>query len=115
MLAKTGSAEGGGLKTEKTGSHYAYMLLCADGTVYSGYTTDPVRRTAAHNSGKGAKYTRSRRPVELVYQERFASKSEALKREAELKRLGRGEKLALIRDCRREPEPEAPGGKQRKE
>ena len=72
------------------------MLLCADGTVYSGYTTDPVRRTAAHNSGRGAKYTRSRRPVTLAYQECFGTKSEAMKREAALKKLGRAEKLALI-------------------
>ena len=72
------------------------MLLCADGTVYSGYTTDPARRTAAHNSARGAKYTRSRRPVTLAYQECFGTKSEAMKREAALKKLGRTEKLALI-------------------
>lgn len=76
--------------------YYAYMLRCADGTIYSGYTTDPRRRTAAHNRGKGAKYTRSRLPVALVYQERFATKSEALKREAALKKLSRAQKLALI-------------------
>ena len=76
--------------------HYTYMLRCADGTIYSGYTTDPCRRTAEHNSGRGAKYTRSRRPVELVYQENFATKSEALKREAALKKLVHAEKILLI-------------------
>lgn len=79
-------------------AHYAYILQCADGTLYSGYTTDPVRREAAHNSGEGAKYTRSRRPVKLVYYEAFGTKSEALKREAALKKLTRVQKLALIRD-----------------
>jgi len=84
------------MKTEKITAHYAYMLRCADGTIYSGYTTDPERRTAAHNSGQGAKYTRSRLPVELVFTERYETKSAALQREAALKRLGRTEKLALI-------------------
>ena len=51
--------------------YYTYMLRCADGTFYTGYTTDTVRRTATHNSGKGAKYTASRRPVELVWQKAF--------------------------------------------
>lgn len=77
--------------------HYVYMLRCADGTLYSGYSTNPFRRAAAHNSGHGAKYTRSRLPVELVYIENSESKSEALKREAALKKLPRTEKLALIK------------------
>ncbi len=77
-------------------THYAYMLRCADGTLYSGYTTDPVRRTKLHMRKKGAKYTRSRLPVELVYTEAFATKSEALRREAALKKLTRAEKEALI-------------------
>lgn len=84
------------MKTGETIIHYVYMLLCADGTIYSGYTTDPCRRVAEHNSGQGAKYTRSRLPVELVFTERYATKSEALKREAALKRLIRAEKLSLI-------------------
>ena len=57
--------------------HYAYMLRCADDTIYSGYTTDLPRRIAAHNRGVGAKYTRSRLPVKLVYYESFATKQEA--------------------------------------
>lgn len=77
-------------------NHFAYMLLCADGTIYSGYSTDPNRRAAIHNSGRGAKYTRSRLPVKLVFTECFPTKSEALKREAALKKLSHTEKLALI-------------------
>lgn len=79
-----------------TGAHYAYLLLCADGTIYSGYTTDPKRRAAEHNSGKGAKYTRTRLPVMLVRTESFPTKSEAMRREAALKRLSHSEKLRLI-------------------
>ena len=59
-------------------SFYVYLLRCADGTLYTGYTDDPVRRTKVHNAGKGAKYTRARLPVELVYQEACADKSAAL-------------------------------------
>lgn len=77
-------------------NHYAYMLRCSDGTIYSGYSTDPLRRAAVHNKGQGAKYTRSRLPVQLVYTELFASKSEALRREAALKKLLHAEKLSLI-------------------
>ena len=75
--------------------HYAYLFRCADGTFYSGYTTDLARRTAVHNSGHGAKYTRSRRPVVLVYYESFESKGEALKREAALKKRTHLQKQAL--------------------
>lgn len=84
------------MKIEKTIKYYVYMLRCGDGTIYSGYTTDPSRRTDEHNSGHGAKYTRSRLPVELVFTEVYATKSEALKREAALKRLSRWEKISLI-------------------
>lgn len=84
------------MKPTESSKHYAYMLRCADGTIYSGYTTDPNHRAAVHNSGHGAKYTRSRLPVELVFIEDFPTKGEALKREAALKKLGRAEKLALI-------------------
>jgi len=76
--------------------YYAYILRCADGSLYTGYTNDPERRLRVHNSGKGAKYTRSRLPVELAYSEGFEDKSAAMRREAEIKRLTRAEKLALI-------------------
>ena len=75
--------------------HYVYILRCADGTYYTGWTTDPERRLKAHNSGRGAKYTRSRRPVEIVHLEELGTKSEALKREAAIKKLSREEKTAL--------------------
>lgn len=84
------------MKTEAPTGHFVYMLLCADGTVYSGYSTDPNRRAATHNSGRGAKYTRSRLPVKLVFTECFSTKSEALRREAALKKLSHAEKLDLI-------------------
>lgn len=74
---------------------YAYILLCADGTCYSGYTTNISAREKAHNSGKGAKYTRSRRPVKVIYYEEFDNKSEALKREAALKKLSHKQKMRL--------------------
>jgi putative endonuclease len=86
------------MKTQHPVGYYVYMLVCADGTIYSGFTTDPVRRTAVHNSGRGAKYTRTRLPVKLAYEEKLETKSDALKREAALKKLTRAEKLALIRN-----------------
>lgn len=77
-------------------SYYVYLLRCRDGTLYTGFTDDPERRLRVHNAGKGAKYTRSRLPVELVYQEQCPDKSAALRREREIKRMRRAEKLALI-------------------
>lgn len=77
--------------------YYVYMLRCGDGTLYTGYTDHLERRLAVHNAGKGAKYTRSRLPVELVYWETFSNKSSALRREYAIKQLPRKEKLALIR------------------
>lgn len=76
--------------------YFAYILRCADGTLYAGYTNDIARREAVHNSGRGAKYTRSRLPVKTVYCEPFATKSEAMKRECAIKRLSREQKLKLI-------------------
>lgn len=75
---------------------FVYMLRCRDGSLYTGYTDDIERRFAVHQSGKGAKYTRSRLPVELVYQESLPDKSAALKREAAIKKLSRQQKLQLI-------------------
>ena len=76
--------------------HYTYILECKDQTLYTGYTTDLERRLKVHNDGKGAKYTKIRRPVKLVYHEEFDNKSEALKREYALKQLSRKQKLLLI-------------------
>lgn len=72
------------------------MVRCADGSIYTGWTTDIERRLKAHNSGKGAKYTRGRLPVELVYSEEFSEKALAMKREAEIKKYSRAKKLDLI-------------------
>ena len=77
-------------------SWYVYMLRCRDGSLYTGYTDDVSRRLAVHQSGKGAKYTRSRLPVELVYQEEFSDKSAALKREIAIKKLRKSQKEAMI-------------------
>lgn len=77
-------------------SYWVYILRCGDGTLYTGSTDDVERRLAAHRSGKGAKYTRSRGPLTVVYQEELPDKSAALRRECAIKRLTRGEKLALI-------------------
>ena len=76
--------------------NYTYLLRCADGTLYCGWTNDLDKRVAAHNAGAGAKYTKPRRPVELAYYETFATKREAMRREAQIKRLTRQQKLALI-------------------
>lgn len=77
-------------------SNYTYILKCADGTLYCGWTNDLDKRLAAHNAGTGAKYTRTRRPVELIYHEVFATKQEAMSREAHIKKMTRQEKLNLI-------------------
>jgi putative endonuclease len=73
-----------------------YILRCRDGTLYTGVAVDLQRRLAAHQRGSAAKYTRSRRPVALAYEEPQPNRSQALKREAELRRLGRAAKLTLI-------------------
>jgi len=73
-----------------------YLLRCADGTLYCGYTTNPEKRAQVHNSGLGAKYTRIRCPVTLSYVEYYETKSEAMKREAAIKKLTRAQKDALI-------------------
>lgn len=78
------------------GSHYVYIVECADGTLYTGYTTDVERRVEEHDRGTGAKYTRGRTPVELVHTEAYRTKSAAMAREYEIKKLTRGEKERLI-------------------
>lgn len=74
---------------------YVYMVECADGTFYTGWTVDVKTRLEAHNAGKGARYTRSRRPVRLVYRETVPTRSSALKREAALRRLSHAAKQSL--------------------
>ena len=74
-----------------------YLLRCADGTLYCGWTTDMDARLKAHNAGTGAKYTRSRRPVALVYTEEYEDRHEALSREWHIKRMSRAEKERLLR------------------
>ena len=75
---------------------YLYILRCADNTLYTGITTDVAKRVEAHRSGKGAKYTRGRSPLELVYQEVCENHSQALKRELEIKALTRTQKEKII-------------------
>lgn len=75
--------------------NYTYLLRCADGTLYCGWTNHLEERVRVHNEGKGAKYTKCRRPVELVYYEVFETKQEAMRREAAIKKLPRAKKLKL--------------------
>lgn len=77
--------------------NYVYILKCKDNTLYTGYTNDLDKRLKAHNDGKGAKYTKARRPCKLVYYEEYDSKNEAMSREYQIKRLKREDKLILIR------------------
>ena len=85
-----------------------YILRCADGTLYTGWTNDLERRLKTHNAGKGGKYTRARLPVELVYYEQYPTKAEAMRREWRIKGMPRAEKLRLI-EARREAYPDASG------
>ncbi len=76
--------------------NYTYILKCSDGSLYTGWTNHLEERIRAHNEGRGAKYTRSRRPVELIYYEKMETKEEAMRREYAIKRLDRQQKLELI-------------------
>ena len=78
--------------------NYTYIVRCADGTLYTGWTNDLEKRMKAHNEGMGAKYTRSRRPVELVYSEEHETKEEAMSREYRIKRMSRQQKMELINE-----------------
>ncbi len=85
---------------DETDSWFVYMLICGDETIYTGIARDPEKRLAEHNSGiNGAKYTRSRRPVSMVYLEELPSRSTAASRECRLKRFSRQQKLRLIQSC----------------
>ena len=80
------------------GSHFVYIVRCSDNSLYTGYTNNIEARINKHNDGKGAKYTKIRRPVVLVYQEMYETKSEALRREYEIKTFTRQRKLKLIEE-----------------
>lgn len=77
-------------------AHWIYIVQCKDGTLYTGYTNHLEERIQKHNQGKGAKYTRGRGPVTLVYSEQFDDKSQALRREIALKKMDRKSKLQLL-------------------
>ena len=77
--------------------NYTYILKCKDDSLYTGWTNDLKKRITSHNAGKGAKYPKARRPVELVYYEEFQTREEAMKREYAIKQLSRKEKEALIK------------------
>jgi putative endonuclease len=77
---------------------FVYILRCSDGTLYTGYTNDVESRLKKHNAGKGAKYTRSRLPVEVLFTSQWGSKSLAMRCEADIKKKTRAQKLALIAD-----------------
>lgn len=80
--------------------NYTYILKCSDGSLYTGWTNNLEKRIEDHNTGRGAKYTKARRPVVLVYYEEFPTKQEAMKREWEIKQLSRKEKLSMIENSK---------------
>lgn len=82
--------------------NYTYILQCADNTLYCGWTNHLEKRLKAHNEGKGAKYTKARRPVLLAYYEEFESKTKAMKREAAIKKMSRKDKLKLVMEAQKE-------------
>lgn len=84
------------MTAENPKTNYIYIIQCEDGTLYTGWTTDLENRMEAHNSGAGAKYTRGRGPVQLLYSEAFETKGEALKREIQIKKMKRAKKLKLV-------------------
>ena len=91
--------------------HFVYIVRCADGTLYTGYARDPLERERVHNAGRGARYTRGRGPVRLMYSEACDSHGDALRRERAVKRLSRAAKEALVaaskRPRRRQSTPKA--------
>jgi predicted GIY-YIG superfamily endonuclease len=89
------------MKTAGAGAWFVYMLRCGDGTFYTGVTKDVSRRCRQHNEGKASRYTRSRRPTRLVFQEEHPDQGSALRREAAIKALTRGQKESLVRRARR--------------
>lgn len=97
MRSKTSKTKSGtALKTKKRTPYYVYIVRCTDGTLYTGITTNVVRRFNEHKDGTGARYTRARTPEKVVFTERCKNRSEASKREAAIKKLSRPQKLQLI-------------------
>jgi len=94
-----GFANNGPMTGEPLPPVYVYMVECADRTLYTGWTTNLERRLKTHNAGRGARYTKTRGPVRLVFVEPQPNRHAALKREAQLKRMSRQQKLKLIEDC----------------
>lgn len=90
------SASGAEESSADDDSHFVYIVECADGTYYTGYTTDVERRVGEHNAGTGARYTRGRTPVTLIYTETYGTKSDAMSREYAIKQLRRRQKERLI-------------------
>jgi len=84
-------------------SYFVYLLECADNSLYTGITTDVIRRFTEHQAGEGGHYTRAHKALRLVYQEPHANRSSASKREAEIKKYSRAQKLALIQTQNRQP------------
>lgn len=79
---------------------FVYIVRCSDNTLYTGWALDVTKRVAMHNAGRGARYTRTRRPVQLIYSEELPSRAAAMQREAQIKRYPRARKLALSRSAR---------------
>lgn len=94
---------------------YVYILRCGDGTLYTGSTKELERRLASHRSGRGARYTRGRGPLSLVYREQLPTWPEALRREAAIKKLTRAEKIALIAQSDTEQDGDASEEEEKKE
>ncbi len=84
------------MKIKRTGTHYVYIVECADGTYYTGYTPKLRRRVKLHNAGRGAKYTKDRRPVKLIWSKKYRHFKRAFKREMAIKRLTRAAKERLV-------------------
>ncbi len=86
-----------GVSKNTTATYHIYIVRCRDGSLYTGWTNNVSARVAHHNTGKGAKYTRSRLPVKLVYTKKCASKVDAMRKEREIKKLSRAQKMILVR------------------
>jgi len=90
--------------------YYTYMVSCSDGTLYTGWTVDPERRVRVHNAGRGARYTKTRRPVRLVYLERHSSRAQAMRRERAIKGMSHASKLRLVARASSGYSPDAADG-----